>query len=195
MKFCVGCQTTKEFSEFNKGKANKDGLGRVCRSCCSKDSARRYIENREAKIEKSRIWQQKNKEHRRKYLRDRKHRKLATDPQFKLAHRLRTRVYQALKGYKKSASTVALVGCTPADLKIYLEEQFEDGMTWQNWGSGPGKWNIDHIHPLALVDLTDPRKQHQAFNYLNLRPRWWLPNISAGGSIAAQRRKLLRAAA
>jgi len=41
-------------------------------------------------------------------------------------------------------------------LKEWLESQFYDGMTWENYGSTDDKdnWHIDHVSPCELFDLT-----------------------------------------
>jgi hypothetical protein len=109
------------------------------------------------------------------------------DPVFALRERLRCRVYAAIRRAQasKADSTIRLVGCTWPELKVFIEEQFEPGMTWENCGrEGEGVWQVDHVFPLALVDLADPRKQFNAFNYLNLRPLWHKDNAAAGNSIA-----------
>ena len=45
-------------------------------------------------------------------------------------------------------------------------------MTWENWGKGAGKWNMDHILPISLFDLTKLDHQQACYHYSNLRPLW-----------------------
>ena len=66
------------------------------------------------------------------------------------------------------------------ELRVFLEAQFEPGMSWANYGIGKGKWNIDHVFPLSRVDLLDPIRVRQACNYLNLQPMWHSENCSKG---------------
>jgi len=154
--------------------------------CQSVKSAEYYALNSKRIIENVIRYCNENKTKTRNYRRARKKRLIATDPNFKLKERLRTRVYQALRGGSiKAGRTFDLIGCTVEELWIYLEAQFLPGMTRENYGD----WHVDHVYPLAHVDLTNPRKQFQAFNYLNLRPLWAPDNISAGGRT---RRKKLR---
>ena len=47
-------------------------------------------------------------------------------------------------------------------------------MTWQNYGDG---WHIDHIHPCAAFDLTDPEQQKACFHWSNLQPLWAIDNF------------------
>lgn len=98
-----------------------------------------------------------------------------TDINFKLAHILRTRIYQALKN-RKTIHTYSLVGCSIENLRCYLENQFDDGMSWKNYG----KWHIDHIIPCASFDLTQEDEQKRAFHFSNLQPLWASKNLSKG---------------
>lgn len=83
-----------------------------------------------------------------------------------------------MKSGKKYCSWRDLVGCTIDELKIYIESKFAEGMSWSNHGNGEGKWNIDHIKPLCTFDLMDLEEQHKAFHYSNLRPLWFVENMS-----------------
>ena len=107
--------------------------------------------------------------------------RLKNDPQFVTLNRLRARLHAALKktGYKKSASTVKLCGCTPNELMLHLQSKFQEGMHWNNYG----KWHIDHIRPCASFDLTDPEQQKQCFHYTNLQPLWAAENLSKGAKV------------
>ena len=97
--------------------------------------------------------------------------------------RLRTRLNQALVGSWKSGSAVRDLGCIIPELKKYLEDKFQTGMTWANWGNGIGKWNIDHIIPLSKLDLDDLVEFLQAVHYTNLQPMWWIDNMAKGDKL------------
>lgn len=101
------------------------------------------------------------------------------DIQFRLRFRLRVRLLRALKGQKKSQSTVGLIGCSIAQLQAHLESLWQPGMSWANHAHDG--WHIDHIVPLSSFDLSDPEQQKAAMNYTNLQPLWALDNISKGG--------------
>lgn len=98
-----------------------------------------------------------------------------TIPAYKIANNLRTRVRHALNGNSKVASTMELVGCTPDELKKYLEDKFEEGMSWDIYGHST--FHIDHIIPCASFDLTDPEQQKTCFHYTNLQPLWATENM------------------
>lgn len=102
--------------------------------------------------------------------------RLLNDVQFKLATRLRIRMYCALKQNNKAGSAIKELGCTVSELKSYLEKQFKDGMTWKNWGKKG--WHIDHVKPLSSFDLTDSNQFAKAVHYTNLQPMWAEENLS-----------------
>jgi len=109
--------------------------------------------------------------------------KIKTDLNFKLKSRLRIRLSNALKrSYgKKAHSTMELLGCTIAELKIHLEKQFTANMSWNNYGQFG--WHIDHIIPCDVFDLTNPVEQKQCFHYSNLQPLWWEDNLKKKNKI------------
>ena len=92
------------------------------------------------------------------------------DPYFRLSNRLRERLRKILRrsGEAKSSSTLEMTGCNWHELRRHFENQFADGMSWENMG----EWHIDHIRPCASFDLTDPEQQRQCFHYSNLQPLW-----------------------
>lgn len=57
-------------------------------------------------------------------------------------------------------------------LKQHLQSQFIKDMTWDNYGKGSGKWNIDHIVGCNNFDLSIEENIYKCFNYKNLRPMW-----------------------
>ena len=100
------------------------------------------------------------------------------DPAYKIERNMRSRVYHALRkdGAYKADKTMKLVGCTPNFLKGYLEAQFTDGMSWDNYGD----WHVDHIRPCASFDLTNEDEQRICFHYKNLQPLWGQENLEKG---------------
>lgn len=134
-----------------------------------------YAENREEYLLKQR--ERKNTEQSRLWYRDYYKKKSQTDIEWKLSKSLRDRLYKAVSRDSKNMSALDLVGCTVEELKIHIEKQFIDEMSWENYG----KWHIDHIRPCVSFDLTDPLQQKECFHYSNLRPIWGDENRSKGG--------------
>lgn len=141
-----------------------------------------YEKNKERINEHNRNHYNKNIEHyRKKHVNYNKNRR-NIDIEFKITENLRRRVRSALRNNSKSQKTLELIGCTPKDLKIHLESQFTEGMSWSNYGLNG--WHIDHIKPCSSFDLTDPDQQKECFHYTNLQPLWAVDNLSKGNTYA-----------
>ena len=95
--------------------------------------------------------------------------------QQKLRHLIACRIKDAIRKQfgKKAYKTIELLGCSVEYARQYIENQFNNGMTWENHGTF---WEIDHILPIDCFDLTDQEQQKKAFNYLNLQPLTWQEN-------------------
>ena len=78
---------------------------------------------------------------------------------------------------KNGRSWETLVGYTAEQLKQHLEKQFTSEMNWKNHGE---LWEIDHIKPCAVFDLTDVNQQKECFNYINTQPLYKTDNRSKG---------------
>ena len=74
------------------------------------------------------------------------------------------------------------LGCTGEEYDKWLEEHFQDGMDWNNYGHGEGKWQVDH--KLAFFDETNPVTTKEEilrrFHYTNTHPMWSKDNMSKG---------------
>jgi hypothetical protein len=135
----------------------------------------RYNANKDEYLANQREYKKKPeiKEWHRQYERMKKQ----TDLSWRLAKSLRDRLYKAVTRESKLMSSTKLVGCSIDELKTHLEQQFSEGMTWENYGM----WHIDHIKPCISFDLTIPSQQLDCFHYTNLRPLWEFQNKSKGG--------------
>jgi len=118
---------------------------------------------------------QMHKDERAKYIRDRRR----TNIQCRLAGVLRSRLGSAIKGGYKAGSAVGDLGCSIGTFRLFIENQFEPGMTWDNYG----EWHLDHVQPLASFDLTDRSQFITACNWLNYQPLWAVDNIRKGDKI------------
>jgi hypothetical protein len=114
----------------------------------------------------------------------------AADPAYKLSLALRTRLRMAVSRDQRSGSAVRDLGMPIAEFKARLESQFLPGMTWENWGRGPGSWQIDHVYPLAAADLTDRAQLLAVCNYRNLQPLWFADNLAKGDSVSPEAQAL-----
>lgn len=181
---------TKEYYEKNKielyEKVDREKKRESDRKYILKNKEKRsiksklyYEENKEVIKEKSNRYYYDNKEKinkpsdrkrelRRKYYRERKH-------QYVWREILRKTITQ-LKQEKKQ-TTQELLMYSYDDLKTYIENKFQNGMSWENHG----EWHVDHIIPIALFkDDTLPSIVNRMDN---LRPLWADENLSKQNSI------------
>ena len=145
-----------------------------------------YLNNKEIKIKLAKQWRLNNKEYAKQWRLNNKEKtreyeknKMKTDPIFKFIKYQRSRISYALKGKRKSKSTIKLLGCSAEECWKHLEQQFTLGMTRDNYGL----WHIDHILPCAYFDLSDPKQQEKCFHYTNLQPLWAIDNIKKGAKL------------
>jgi len=129
----------------------------------------------------------KNKDEYRIYLnRNRKEKRKYESIQEKLSDRIRTLIRNHIirgTGKRKAIKTEELLGCTHKFFKEYLQNLFGIGMSWENYGNGKEKWNIDHIRPVSRFDLTSIEEQKKAFHFSNCQPMWSLENIKKGNRV------------
>lgn len=105
-----------------------------------------------------------------------------TDPLYKLITNQRTRITGILKKHKTN-KTLELIGCSAEFLRNYLENRFQEDMSWENYGKYG--WHVDHIIPCSSFDLTDVEQQHRCFHYTNLQPMWAEDNLRKSNKIYA----------
>jgi hypothetical protein len=140
-----------------------------------------YDENKETILDNQKI-RNKNrtpeqKERFRKRKREYKKKRYNEDIDFRISCTMRSRISNVLSGRLKHGRTFEMVGCDIDQLKCHLEKQFEEGMSWENYGD----WHIDHIKPCCSFDLSNKEEQEKCFHYTNLQPLWGEENQSKGG--------------
>lgn len=139
-------------------------------SKCYKENNKDYI-NKKAiehyhKIKETNIF----KENKRIYFKN----KLNNDPLYKLTHYIRCMINTHFKkvGFIKNNNSFEILGCSFEEFKKYIENKFEDWMTWENRGLYNGElnygWDIDHIIPISSTETEEDviRLNH----YTNLQP-------------------------
>ena len=178
-KECTKCGEAKPFIAYSKDKQKSDGLTSNCNSC--------LYEHREANrtrlAQEAKKYRVKNKQ---KIAESRAliYSKRKDDAAFKIEMCLRQRLYATMKGKAKSETTNDLLGCDYDHARQHLENQFTDGMAWNN--HGVYGWHIDHIKPCASFDLSEPEQQRACFHYTNLQPLWAKDNIKKSDKILNQ---------
>jgi hypothetical protein len=184
-----GATFTPEYGAGKKGKFAKY-CGNACRIAADRAIKRQWLEDNQEKRKEvtSRYGKRMRKEKGDAWAKSRactvayQKKRLATDPDFRLAHNLRTRYNQALlhgRG-RKTTSVTKLAGCSISDLRAHIEAQFQPGMTWDNWA--PDGWHLDHIKPIVSFDRPD---HPDCWHYSNLQPLWAEDNLKKGARLAA----------
>jgi hypothetical protein len=75
-------------------------------------------------------------------------------------------------------SSVRVFEMDTCSLRKWLEFQFSDGMSLDNYGK---LWEFDHCIPLKNFDLTNATAYELANNWRNIRPSFIRDNTKKGG--------------
>ena len=156
-----------------------------------KECSHRYMETHKKEIKQLNIamrgkrkeyyadYQRRNKARRNERLKMRRFK----DTAFRLHSNLRTAIRNSVtRGHKRRHHWEDLVDWSFNDLKKHLEQQFNNGMTWENYGS---YWHIDHKIPRRVFNFADPF--HHDFKRCwaleNLQPLRRIDNLQKSGKI------------
>ena len=193
-KKCLKCHKNKELEEFCKNKGGKEGRHSICKECRNKtnrdwrrdnvawirDYRKRYRQKYKEKVARdNKKWHEENKEHCVQYRKDNKKirnrynrkwykKESRVNPKFRLDGGIGRTIWYALKGKKAGRKWEKLVGYTLNDLVKHLESQFEDWMSWENYG----KWEVDHIKPKSLFkyETAEDESFKECWALRNLQP-------------------------
>lgn len=91
-----------------------------------------------------------------------------------IANAIVTRVCKRFN-IKREYKYTVYIGCTPMQLKEHIENQFQGGMNWENYGRHG--WHADHIKPVSKFDINEIM---QINHYTNLQPLWETDNMKKG---------------
>jgi hypothetical protein len=200
MKTCRVCEEHKDESEFQAGrtmcklcrleqkrqwrKNNLEHNAKWMREYREKNKEQllewrnKHSEaNRGRLSEYQKKWREQNAEYFKEYTRNYYTNRYKTDIQYKIRVVMRAELGRALCKFKKDeldvSSKLELIGCDLEYFKEWIEDQFDEGMSWENHG----EWHLDHIKPLASFDLTDPEQIEEACIFFNFQPLWAEDNL------------------
>jgi hypothetical protein len=175
---CCQCRQDKLSREFHIDITTRHGLSYTCKQCQNEYRNREEVKKYRKEYKKEYRSRPETKKLEREY--DRKRLK---DP----FHRLNESISAGMRGCLKGSSKAGrhwekLVNYTEKELRLHLEKQFTDGMTWENYGS----WHVDHRIPKIFFNFTKP--EHLDFKRCwdldNLQPMWASDNMSKGTKLA-----------
>lgn len=165
---------------------HREGKHPWCKTCAN-EYAQQYRTNNKGLIQSNnKKYYQDNKEKKKEYdhnrlefvrIRDRE--RYATDANFRIRRVLRTRLYKTIKGIKSSKSVLRYLEMDVNIFKTYLEFQFSDRMSWDNYAK---VWEIDHVAPCSCFDLTKEEEKAICFNWKNMRPLLKSDNLAKSSS-------------
>lgn len=184
LRVCKCCGEIKNINEFRKNsstcKANGQGHYR-CMVCESNETKQKYAnltdEEKRIKIEEVKLWAKNNRNRVREL-----GRKYDKKPKRKFFKNIRKRLKDIIKKDKNTGRYRKDVGCTRQELIRHIESQFQEGMSWDNYGQGENNdhqncWHIDHIIPISKYEGEYPN------HYTNLQPMWGIDNIKKGNRL------------
>lgn len=164
------CKNCAKIYHENYGKEHKNELieYRTNYYLCNKEKIKKYRQDN-----KSRIRQYNNV-----YELQRK----KTDPVFKLRKSCSRLINHALQGSKRGQSILRYLPYTMEELKIHLENGFDDKMTWENHGI---YWHIDHIIPQSRLPYTsmDDENFKKCWALENLQPLEAIENMKKSNKL------------
>ena len=171
VKWCPKCEEIKDQSQFRKSKNRADGLNDYCKECLSefqRKDRENGIPERERRYRKS----EKGKKAQKRINENRKGKewyeistKKSRDKKW-LSNRISANIRNSLDGNKNGYHWEELVDFTIEELEKHLESQFQEGMTWENYG----EWHIDHIKPVSLF-------QFESYEDTDFKECWCLENL------------------
>lgn len=175
-KLCNNCGKTKELTEYRQCKYpnGKSYLKSICKKCESKKQVDRIKQTglTDLQKQKMRLYKKQYVEKNREKLRENYRNKIKNNISFRLRKNISIQVSKILKnnGSKKfGQSVLQFLGYSIQDLKNHLEKQFDDKMTWENYGI---YWHIDHIIPQSCLKYKSMADNNfkKCWSLQNLRP-------------------------
>ena len=70
------------------------------------------------------------------------------------------------------------MGCSYEFFKIYIEDKFDDKMSWDNHGK---YWHLDHIIPISWAK--DEEELYKLNHYTNYQPLSAIENLSKNNNL------------
>lgn len=133
-------------------------------------TSKEFVEMRK---QTNKVWYRKNRKKRIKQIQVWKDAKREKDPIYRLRHNISSLLRMSLKnrGYSKKSRTHSILGCSFEFFASYIEEKFQEGMTWKNYG----EWQLDHIVPVSLGEMEE--EIITLNHHTNFQPLWKRENI------------------
>lgn len=173
VKRCIRCSFRGDIKFFVKGKNH-------CKKCHNEAERESYqIHKKKRAVQKKkyhktylkrpevkeRMKKNKQKESYKEYSRNYARTRVQNNIEERIKVNLRNRIRHSVK--KRNECSAELIGCPMELLLEWLEFNFTDEMSWDNYGS---YWHMDHIQPCSSFDMNDKEERLQCFNWKNIAP-------------------------
>jgi len=166
MKTCAICKFEKENYKFIRG--NISPTCKMCKDRLNKEYHKTYRKNNKAAILlRNKLYKKRRRE---------------SDPGFRLSGNCSRMINIALKGSKLNYSIWNFLPYSIFELKKHLENQFDQHMSWDNYGA---YWHVDHIIPQSNFHYSSMVDDDflQCWSLNNLRPLEAIKNIKKSNRI------------
>lgn len=177
-RICGKCKIDKIESEINfRLCAYKNGSTYFKSTCkdCERENSKQYAQKHKEKIKQYQIdFIQKNPQYIKKWkitnkdkINKREKFRRQNDVNFKLKKNVSRAINHSI--FKNGNSTIKFLPYTIDDLKKHLENQFDNKMSWDNYGT---YWHIDHIVPHSMFKYSSMEdiEFKRCWSLNNLRP-------------------------
>ena len=139
--------------------------GKVCSNQAQRNRCKRYKKNNPEKIQNyNKQYKGEHTEETRKYNREYNSERRQNDENF----RIRTDNRSAVSHYFIGRKTfLPIVLCSQGDFAHWIRRNCKPDMTYDNYGE---LWQLDHVIPTCIFDLTDEEQEQFCFSWKNTRP-------------------------
>ncbi len=196
LKTCKTCCEIKPLEQFSKKIPTRLKIS----NCYKCDLKKRSEDLRKRTINNPQIKEKAKKRFQKLYYNDEEYRKrridraakyhinrCKTDEFYRFKSNIRKTVNSSFrnKGYTKNSRTHQILGEEFDVVKTYIELQFSEGMTWDNYG----EWVFDHKIPMSICETVEEaiRLNH----YTNFQPLWAKDNSQKRDKILPEFKHLI----
>jgi len=167
-KACGSCKHQKKLSEFRMVKEKRASSPfeypcSICRECERLRALQRYHLKKEECQSSNKLYKANNKDKinatRRRYVKEK-----MQSIEYKLTCNMKSLISAKLA---KTRHTGEYLGAPMQLIVKWIESNFDDMMSWDNYGSA---WQIDHTLPIKCFDLSDETEALTCFCWMNLMP-------------------------
>jgi len=121
---------------------------------------------------------EKRRKYRSEYFKERQINDSVFDLRVKVSDLIRISIKN--NGFTKKSKTYKILGCSYEYFKSYIENQFQEGMTWDNHG----EWHYDHIIPISSAQTEE--QVYKLNHYTNFQPLWAEDNLRKSNKISEE---------